>query len=211
MKRRLAHAGTCSRSRHLVVETGGILVSRTLYQRASSAQCRAARWVLERKRLACAVVEVDAAAAALLLRRHGGADVPLLEEDGSAVAGLVPIVSYLERTHGPPSVFPADAQKRNQAATLAEFAERAIGPVAERLRGAERDRETPLRELRVLLGQVREAIARRALDSGACHLGDLAVAAWLVACRELPELEFDREYADLAAYVARVRAALRGR
>lgn len=187
-----------------------MLVSRTLFQRESSPDCRAARWVLERKHLGCALVEVDEDVAAMLLRRHGGADTPLLEEDGAAVCGLRPIVSYLERTHGPPSVFPADAQKRNQAVTFAEFAERAVGAATARLLAEHSDREPALRELRALLGQVREAIARRALDSGACHLGDLAVAAHLVTCQGLPELEFDREYADLVAYIARVRAALHG-
>ncbi len=181
-------------------------MSRTLFQRDASPDCRAARWVLERKRLDCSLVEIDDGVAETLIRRHGSAQAPLLEEDGAAVCGLRPIVSYLERKHGPPSVFPADAQKRNQAVTFAEFAERAIGAATARLLGAGGEREAALRELRALLGQVREAIARRALDSGARHLGDLAVAAYLVTCQELPDLEFDREYADLAAYVARVRA-----
>ena len=60
-------------------------------------------------------------------------------------------------------------------------------------------------ELRARLGHVREAIGRRALDSGARHLGDIAVAAHLVTCQDVAELEFTRDYADLVAYVARVR------
>jgi glutathione S-transferase len=182
-------------------------VSRVLYQRASSPSCRAARWVLERKRVDYQAVEVDPAVAADLERRYESAEVPLLEEGERAVAGLRPIAFYLERTAGPPSIFPADPQKRNQAVTLAEFAEQALGTALLRLGSGER-REGALADLRALLGQTREAIGRRALDSGACHLGDLAVAAHLVTCEEIAELEFDKDYADLVAYVARVRAGL---
>ena len=176
-------------------------MNRVLYEQASAPACRTVRWVLERKRLEYQGVEVDAAVAADLVRRYESADVPLLDDGGHAVAGLRPIAFYLERTAGPPSIFPADPQKRNQAVTLAEFAEQALG-AALRARDA--------RDLRALLGQTREAVGRRALDSGACHLGDLAVAAHLVTCQEIAELDFAREYADLVAYVARVRVGVGG-
>lgn len=185
-------------------------MSRVLYERASSPACRTVRWVLERKRLGYDRVEVDAAVEAELVRRHGSAELPLLEDGDKAVAGARPVAFYLERTAGSPSIFPADPQKRNQAVTFAEFAEQAIGGALEALDRGERWRGELLAELRALLGQTREAIGRRALDSGACHLGDLAVAAHLVTCQEVPELEFATDYADLVAYVARVRAALGG-
>jgi glutathione S-transferase len=185
-------------------------VGRTLYQRESSPECRAARWVLERKGLDYTAVEAVEAVVDGLRQRHGAAELPLLEDGDAAVAGLRAMVSYLERSYGSPSVFPVDPQKRNQAVTLAEFAEGALGEIIRRLGGESSGREAALAELRALLGQVREAIARRALDSGARHLGDLAVAAELVSCGEIPELEFDQDYADLSAYVARVRAGLGG-
>jgi len=185
-------------------------VSRVLYERAASPGCRTVRWVLERKRLDYDRVETDADVERDLASRHGAADVPLLEEGERAVAGARPIAFYLERTAGGPSIFPSDAQKRNQAVTLAEFAEQAVGAALVAVERADPSRAAALAELRALLGQTREAIGRRALDSGACHLGDLAVAAHLVSCQEIPELEFETDYADLVAYVGRVRAALGG-
>ena len=128
--------------------------------------------------------------------------LPLLEDDGQAIVGARAIVSYLERTAGPPSVFPADPQKRNQAVTLAEFAEQVIGPL---VAAAEQGGAEELAELRARLGHVREAIGRRALDSGSCHFGDLSVAAHLEACRGLRGLDFTRDHADLAAFIERVR------
>src|SRR5262249_35186651 len=126
-------------------------------------------------------------------------------DDAHAVAGARAIVFYLERTYGPPSIFPSDPQKRYQAVTLAEFAEQAIGGLIARLLQAGVLRSDVVTELRARLGSVRQAIGRRALDSGARHLGDIAVAAHLVTCQGIAELEFDRDYADLIAYVARVR------
>ena len=163
--------------------------------------------MLERKRLDYRAVEVDRSVAEDLHRRHGTAEVPLLEDEGAPVAGLRAIVSYLERRYAEPSVFPADPQKRNQAATLAEFAEQAIGVFTREVEpsaGSE-----ALKELRSCLTYVREAIARRALGSAAPHLGDLAVAAHLVTCQRLAALDFAREYADLEAYIARVRSTIR--
>jgi glutathione S-transferase len=139
-----------------------------------------------------------------LTRRFGTVELPLLEEDGRAVAGARAIVFYLERTAGSPSVFPSDPQKRNQAVTFAEFAEQVIGPLTTAADGGD---PGALAELRARLGHVREAIGRRALDSGACHLGDIAVAAHLVACRDVRDLDFAVEYADLVAYIERVRTA----
>jgi glutathione S-transferase len=161
------------------------------------------RWVLARKRLDYELAEVDDASAHELAQRFETSELPLLEENGHAVAGARAIVFYLERTAGPPSVFPTDPQKRNQAVTFAEFAEQAIGPLA--ATAGEHD-PVALAELRARLGHVREAIGRRALDSGACHFGDIAVAAHLVSCQDLPCLDFAVEYADLAAYISRVRA-----
>src|SRR5438128_1733594 len=161
-----------------------------LYERALSPYCRTIRWVIARKRLACEVIEVDDAIAADLRRRYETDDLPLVEDGDAAVAGTKAIVSYLERTYGEPSVFPADPQKRNQAVTLAEFGDEAIGRLAERLAAGEEPRAPLLSELRAALAQTREAIARRALDSGACHLGDIAVAAHLVTCQDVSELDF---------------------
>ena len=175
--------------------------------REGLAACQVARWVLARKRLDHQAVEVDDALGAELARRFETDELPLLEEDGQAVVGARAIAFYLERTAGPPSIFPADAQKRNQAVTLAEFAAQVIGPLAA---AAQRCDAKALAELRAELGHVREAIGRRALDSGACHLGDIAVAAHLIACRGVPGLDFTRDYADLTAYVGRVRAACDG-
>ena len=176
-----------------------------LYERSRSPYCRTIRWVIARKRLACETIEVDATVAAELQRRYETEDLPLVEDGEAAVAGSRAIVSYLERTYGEPSIFPADPQKRNQAVTLAEFGDEAIGRLTTRLRGGEEPRGPILAEIRAALSQTREAIARRALDSGACHLGDVAVAAHLVTCQDVRQLEFQREYADLAAYVERVR------
>jgi glutathione S-transferase len=179
-------------------------MARRLHVREISAACRVARWVVARKRLDCELAEVDDASASELTRRFGTVELPLLEEDGGAVAGARAIVFYLERTAGPPSVFPSDPQKRNQAVTFAEFAEQVIGPLTTAAHGGD---PGALAELRARLGHVREAIGRRALDSGACHFGDIAVAAHLVACRDLGDLDFAVEYADLVAYIERVRTA----
>ncbi len=185
-------------------------MGRRLYQHERSAECRTVRWVLARKRLEFETVEGEPATLAELERRFESSELPLLEDGNQAVAGTRPIVFYLERTAGPPSVFPEDPQKRNQAVTFAEFAEQAIGKLTAALERKKGNREDELAELRACLGQVREAIGRRALDSGACHFGDLAVAAHLVTCQEIAELDFTGQYADLAAYVARVRAAAGG-
>jgi glutathione S-transferase len=176
-----------------------------LYERERSPYCRTIRWVIARKRLDCERIEVDDRVLAKLRGRYGTDELPLAEDGDAALAGSRAIVSYLERTYGTPSVFPADPQKRNQAVTLAEFADEAIGRLALRRLAAEEPHEAILTELRAALAQTREAIARRALDSGACHLGDIAVAAHLLTCEEIPELEFARDYADLVAYVERVR------
>lgn len=172
---------------------------------------RAAAWVLARKGLEAAIVEADAAIEAELRARHGDAVFPLLEDASKAVAGLRPIVSHLERSYGPPSVFPADPQQRNQAATLAEFAEQALEPVVSALEGERGWRGTLLAELRGHLDRVREGIRRGALDSGACHLGDLAIGAVLVDAAAVRELAFVRDFADLAAYVDRVRGGVERR
>jgi glutathione S-transferase len=180
-------------------------MTRRLYVKESSAACRVVRWVLARKRLDCQIAEADDALESRLAERFGTAEVPLLEEEGGRVlVGARAIVFYLERHVGPPSIFPADPQKRNQAVTFAEFAESVIGPLA----AAARDGEPrPLADLRGQLGHVREAIGRRALDSGACHLGDITVAAHLVSCQGVRGLDFTVDYADLVAYADRVRDA----
>jgi glutathione S-transferase len=180
--------------------------SRIVYHRG--AMGRAALWVLVRKQLAAQAVAADAAALEQLRERYDEFELPLLEDAGKVVAGLRPIVSYLERSYGPPSVFPEDHQKRNQAVTLAEFAENALGRVVLALESERGWRGTLLAELRALLDQVREGIGRGALDSGACHVGDIAVAAVLVDCAGIRELDFDRAYADLRAYQTRVERAL---
>jgi glutathione S-transferase len=185
-------------------------VTRRLYQREASPECRTVRWVLEQKRLGYQPIEVEPLVAADLRRRYDTDGVPLLEDEAHVVAGSRPIAFYLERTYGPPSVFPPDPQKRNQAVTLAEFAEQAIGVLTARLFEAGAPRGELVTELRACLDHVREAIGRRALDSGARHLGDIAVAAHLVTCQDVAELEFDRSYADLVAYVARVRRPVPG-
>ena len=182
--------------------------ARILYRRG--AMGRATQWVLARKRIDAAAVDADAGVEEVLRGRYGEIELPLLEDAGKVVAGLRPIVSYLERTYGPPSVFPEDSQKRNQAVTLAEFAEQALGAAVAKLETELGWRGTLLAELRALLDRTREGIGRGALDSGACHLGDIAVAAVLVDCRAVRELDFERHYADLDAYVERVQRALRG-
>lgn len=180
-------------------------MARRLHERDRSAACRVVRWVLARKRLDHQLAEVDDALEARLAERFGTTEVPLLEEEGGPVlVGALAIVFYLERSAGPPSIFPADPQKRNQAVTFAEFAESVIGPLAETARDGD---PGALADLRGRLGHLREAIGRRALDSGACHLGDIAVAAHLVSCQSVRGLDFTVEYTDLAAYVDRVRAA----
>lgn len=186
-------------------------MGRTLYQRDSAPQCRAARWVLERKGLAYTELEADDRITGALRLRFGTVELPLLDDGGRVVGGLRAIVSHLERNYGPPSVFPADPQKRNQAVTLAEFAEHALAEAVRRARDPGSGRAVAVAELRVLLGRVREAIGRRALDSGAGHLGDLTVAAALLECAAIAELAFDRDYADLGAYVTRVRATVERR
>jgi glutathione S-transferase len=185
-------------------------VSRRLYQREASPECRTVRWVLERKHLEYQPIEVEASIAAHLRQQYDTDEVPLLEDDAHAVAGARPIAFYLERTYGPPSIFPPDPQKRNQAVTLAEFAEKAIGGLTAGLLQTGARRNNLVTELRARLDHVREAIGRRALDSSARHLGDIAVAAHLVTCQDVAELEFDRDYADLVAYVARVRTSAPG-
>ena len=182
-----------------------------LYQQEASPYCREIRWVLDRKGLDYQPIEPDAKTSAELASRYETDELPLLVDGEVAVAGPTPIAFYLERTYPTPSLFPADPQKRNQAVTLAEFGDQAIGRVTSRLLGGETPREDLVAELRLCLGQVREAIGRRALDSGACHLGDIGVAAHLVTCQEVAELDFGREFADLAAYVERVRALLEPR
>jgi RNase adapter protein RapZ len=130
-------------------------VSRVLYEHASSPGCRTVAWVLDRKRLDYDRVEVDEAVEGDLQRRHGTAELPLLEDGERAVAGMRPIAFYLERTAGSPSIFPADAQKRNQAVTLAEFAEQAIGTLLGSLERGDRPRDEALAELRALGARTR--------------------------------------------------------
>ncbi len=158
---------------------------------------RAARWALARKGLVARLVEV--APDARLVEDVGP---PLLEIAGVPVAGFRPIAFRLERAHPEPSFFPADSRRRNQAGTLAEFAECVVEPLLERAHREPGD----LAELGSALSQVRDAIRHGALDRGEAHLGDIAVAAALVSVAEIAELRFARDYADLAAYVERVRA-----
>jgi glutathione S-transferase len=142
--------------------------------------------------------------------------VPLLEDGDSKVAGATPIAHYLERTTGGASIFPDDSRRRNQAVTFDEFADRALGwPVAQllgRTGGPEIDLEDApalapseaLDLVRQSLVYVRGALARRALGPATCHLGDIAVAAHLVTCREVDELALRRHFGDLAEYAARI-------
>ena len=159
---------------------------------------RAARWAIARKGLVARFVEV--APDARLVEDVGP---PLLEIAGVPVAGFRPIAFRLERAHPEPSFFPADSRRRNQAGTLAEFAECVVEPLVDHVR---REPSADLAELRSALSQVRDAIRHGALDRGEAHLGDIAVAASLVSVAEIGELRFTRDYADLAAYVDRVRA-----
>lgn len=185
---------------------------RVLYQ-VNSPACRMVRWLLRRKGLAFEAREATQGDAQWR-ERSEGAEPPILvegeREEGTerVLAGATAIAFYLERRHPSPSLFPADPQQRNQAVTLAEFAENAIGALAAELACATESarRAGLVAELRQRLGQVREVIGRRALDSGAAHLGDIAVAAELVACAEVPELDFGRDYGDLADYAGRVAA-----
>ncbi|MEA2625199.1 MAG: glutathione S-transferase, partial [Candidatus Binatota bacterium] len=142
--------------------------------------------------------------------------VPLLEDGDATVAGATPIAHYLERTTAGPSIFPEDSRRRNQAVTFDEFADRALGwPVAQllgRTGGPEIDlEEAPALALpeavdlvRRSLVYVRGALARGALGLETCHLGDIAVAAHLVTCREVDELALRRHFGDLAEYAARI-------
>jgi glutathione S-transferase len=157
---------------------------------------RAARWAIARKGLTARLVEV--APEARLVEDVGP---PLLEIAGVPVAGFRPIAFRLERAHPAPSFFPADSRRRNQAGTLAEFAECVLVPLLE----TASDPAGDLGELHSALAQVREAIRNGALDRGEAHLGDIAVASALVSAAEVAELRFARDYADLAAYVERVR------
>jgi glutathione S-transferase len=106
--------------------------------------------VLTRKGLEYDRVELNEAVTAELIDRHGTAEPPLLEDGAHAVAGMRPIAFFLERTVEKPSIFPADAQKRNQAVTLAEFAEQAIGRQLSALRLAHGPRDEAIAELRAL-------------------------------------------------------------
>ena len=164
------------------------------------ATSRAVRWALARKSLTARLVEV--APDAKLVEDVGP---PLLEVAGVPVAGLRPIAFRLERLKPDPSFFPADSRRRNQAGTLAEFAECVLAPLIE---GAEAAAD--LGELHSALAQVRDAIRHGALDRGEAHLGDVAVAATLVSAAAIGELRFARDWADLAAYVERVRALCGG-
>ncbi|MGH7897429.1 MAG: glutathione S-transferase family protein [Candidatus Binatia bacterium] len=184
---------------------------RKLYQREFLPDCRKIRWLLERKRLAYEPVEAEGEILAELVRRYETDELPLLVDGETAVAGSTPTAFYLESAYPTPSIFPADPQKRNQAVTLAEFGDEVIGRLTARLLGGETPRDRLVAELRLCLGQVREAIGRRALDSGACHLGDIGVAAHLVTCQEIAELDFGGEFADLEAYVERVRRSIHAR
>ncbi|MGH7805558.1 MAG: glutathione S-transferase family protein [Candidatus Binatia bacterium] len=162
---------------------------------------RATLWALARKGLVARLVEV--APDARLVEDVGP---PLLEVAGVPVAGFRAIAFRLERAHSEPSFFPADSRRRNQAGTLAEFAECVVEPLLERARA---DSSADLGELLSALAQVRDAIRHGALDRGEAHLGDIAVAAMLVSVAEIEALDFARDYADLAAYTERVRALCR--
>ena len=177
------------------------------------------RWVIRRKRLDATIVARDGVRDEIV-RLTGEDRVPVLLHGELAVAGSTPIAYYLERTFPDPSIFPADPQKRNQAVTLNEFGDKAIGWLTRSLAGVAEDvdlgepivdpPEAMLAGLHEALGQVRHAVFRKALDSGACHLGDLSVAAHLVSCREIPELRFAADYPDLDEYVEGIRALIEG-
>jgi glutathione S-transferase len=168
-----------------------------LHLAPDAASSRVARWVVARKGLRARIVEV--APDASLVEDAGP---PLLEGGGGAVAGFRAIASFLERSRPEPSFFPADSRRRNQAGTLAEFADCVLSPLCEQARA---DPDADLGELRSALSQVRAAIQHGALDRGEAHLGDIAVAATLVSVATIAGLGFERDYGDLAAYVDRVR------
>jgi glutathione S-transferase len=186
-----------------------------LHERPRSPFSRKARWILARKGVIATIRVAEDEPA--LLARFEGADLPLLELEGSAVAGSRSIAFRIERAYPEPSLFPADARRRNQAVTLDEFADHGLGRLAWALLGggaalagdglepARGERSALVAALRDNLDQVRQAIRKDALDSGAAHLGDVSVAAHLATVAEIEELRFARDAADLADYVERVR------
>lgn len=193
-----------------------VLVSPVLYVRPRSPSSRKARWILARKGIRATVrVPEDQAG---LRARFDDADLPIVDFGDAAIAGSRAIAFHVERRIAEPSLFPADARRRNQAVTLDEFADHGLGRIAWALLGgttelggdgfepARGERATWIAELRDNLDQLRQAIRKGALDSGAAHLGDLSVAAHLVTVAEIGELRFARDAADLADYVERVRA-----
>ena len=173
-----------------------------LHAAPAQAASRAVRWAIARKGLTARMIDVEPTA-----RLVEDVGPPLLEVADAPVAGFRAIAFRLERLHPDPSFFPADSRRRNQAGTLAEFAECVLVPLLER---AAADPRADLDELRAALSQVRDAIRNGALDRGEGHLGDIAVATALVSATGVDELRFARDYGDLAAYVERVRALCGG-
>jgi glutathione S-transferase len=187
-----------------------------LHERPRSPFSRKARWILARKGLVATIRAPEDER--VLLLRYEGADLPLLELEDGVVAGSRSIAFRVERSYPEPSLFPADARRRNQAVTLDEFADHGLGRLAWALLGggavlagdglepARGERSALVAALRDNLDQVRQAIRKGALDAGAAHLGDLSVAAHLVTVAEIEELRLTRDAADLADYAERVRS-----
>jgi maleylacetoacetate isomerase len=67
---------------------------------------------LARKGLACETVMVPPADRSLVRRVSGQDLVPVLEEDGAAVAGSLAILAHLEDRHPAPALYPAEPARR---------------------------------------------------------------------------------------------------
>jgi len=142
---------------------------------------------------------------------ESAAELPMATErrspcsDGESVVGREPI-AFTWKGVPEPSIFPADPQKRNQAVTLAEFADEAAGRLTEDRRETSEDARSDVAELRQCLGQVGEVIARRALDSGNCHLADIGVARHLAALRAYSRARLPSRIRRPRAYAERIRS-----
>lgn len=192
---------------------------RVLYQLPRSPFSRKARWVMALKRCETKIVDVAPGDRDEVRRLSGQEELPLLLSADHVVAGAKAIAFHLEREIPEPSLFPSDSRRRNQAVTLDAFADDAFGQILaglfpERIalgdaveRSAGASLGGSFSELRDALERTREAMRRGAIDAGGVYLGDIAVAAHLASVREIPALRFARDYADLDAFIERVRAA----
>ena len=107
----------------------------TLYVIPASHPARAARCMLEYKRIEARVVSFWSGLHPALLRLHGfrGRTVPALRVDRTRVQGTLAISRLLEAIRPDPPLFPADPDLRREVEEAERWGESVLQPIARRL------------------------------------------------------------------------------